>query len=55
MLYKNNYANCTDNRKSWLCMKHIDVTGKYCNKVIFHENNDMIPQSIRSFCLCHFV
>ena len=38
------------------CMKNLDLTGKYQIKLVFFgENQEMIPQWVRSFCLWNFV
>ena len=51
MLHKQIYINYTENRESRPHMKNTNLTGKYHVKVTFHENHEMIPQSVRSFCL----
>ena len=51
MLHKDKYINYTENWESGPHMKNTDLTSKYHVKVTFHENYEMIPRSVRSFCL----
>ena len=34
--------------------KNVNLTGKYKSKSLSYKNYEMIPQSVRSFCLEHF-
>ena len=51
MLHKKKYISYTQNRESRSRTKNTDLTGKYNVKVIFHENHEMIPRLVWSFCL----